>query len=108
MVSERAFNQNYCGSLGKVLLHLGHIWVLKQRSAFLERKFCHVLEVIYSHFEVYALLWPPYVIGQDIILYIIFLPCGLFLSYSSFFSLPNFSRRRLDVYNTSTHGLALV
>jgi len=41
---------------------------------------------------------------------IIFLPCGFFcLSsfYLSFFS-PNLSGRRLDVYNTATHGVALV
>ena len=31
----------------------------------------------------------------------------LFLSFS-FFSSPNLSRRRLDVYHTSTHGVALV
>jgi len=30
----------------------------------------------------------------------------LFLSF--FFSSPNLSRRRLDVYHTSTHGVALV
>jgi len=35
-----------------------------------------------------------------------FLP-SIFLS-SSFFSLPNLSGRRLDVYHTSTHGVALV
>ena len=44
------------------------------------------------------LLWPPYVIGQAIIL----LPCGLYLLSSSFFSSPNLSGRRLDVYHTST------
>jgi len=49
------------------------------------------------------LLWSPYVIGQTVI----FLPCGFFLS-SSFFSSPNLSGRRLDVYHTSTHGMALV
>jgi len=31
------------------------------------------------------------------------LPCSLF-----FFSSPNLSRRRLDIYHTSTHGVALV
>jgi len=46
------------------------------------------------------LLWPPCVADADII----FLPCGFFF----FFSLPNLSRRRLDVYHTSTHGVALV
>jgi len=48
-------------------------------------------------------LWPPYVIGQAII----FLPCGFFFFLSSFFSSPNLSRHRLDVYHTSTHGVAL-
>ena len=55
------------------------------------------------------LLWPPYVIGQAIIL----LPCGFFLLssifwLSSFFSSPNLSGRRLDVYHTLTHGVTLV
>ena len=48
------------------------------------------------------LLWSPYVIGQTII----FLPCDFYLL--SFFSSPNLSGRRLDVYHTSTHGVALV
>jgi len=48
-------------------------------------------------------LWPPYVIGQAIIL----LPCSFFLLLS-FFSLPILSGCRLDVYHTSTHGVALV
>jgi len=42
-------------------------------------------------------LWPPYVIGQAII----FLPCGIFflsIYQSSFFSSPNLSGRRVDVY----------
>jgi len=52
----------------------------------------------------FALLWPPYGIGQAII----FLPCGFYLPLSSFFSSPNLSGRRLDVYHTSTHGVALV
>ena len=32
----------------------------------------------------------------------------LLLSSSSFFSLPNLSSRRLDVYHTSAHGVVLV
>ena len=40
---------------------------------------------------------------------IIFLPCSFFpFIYLSFFSSPNLSGRRLDVYHTSTHGVALV
>ena len=53
------------------------------------------------------LLWSPYVIRQTII----FLPCDFYLLsfYPSFFySSPNLSGRRLDVYHTSTHGVALV
>jgi len=36
---------------------------------------------------------------------IIFLPCGFFYLL---FSSPNLSGRRLDVYHTSTHAVALV
>jgi len=50
------------------------------------------------------LLWSPYVIGQTII----FLSCDFYLSSSFFFSSPNLGGRRLDVYHTSTHGVALV
>jgi len=48
-------------------------------------------------------LWPPYVIGQAIYIFILW-----FLLVSSFFSSPNLSRRRLNVYHTSTHNVALV
>jgi len=46
-----------------------------------------------------------------LVLAVKFLPCGfmclsLFFFFSLFF-LPNLSRRRLDVYRTSTHGVAL-
>jgi len=46
----------------------------------------------------------PYVIGQTIV----FLSCYFLLSSSSFFSSPNHSSRRLDVYHTLAHGVALV
>jgi len=42
---------------------------------------------------------------------IIFLPCDFYLSsiyLSSFFSSPNLSGHRLDLYHTSTHGVVLV
>ena len=41
---------------------------------------------------------------------IIFLPCNFYLLLSIFylFSSPNLSGRRLDVYHTLTHGVALV
>ena len=50
------------------------------------------------------LLLPPYEITQAII----FLPCGFIPSFFFLFSSPNLSGRRLDVYHTSTHGVALV
>ena len=50
---------------------------------------------IYSHF---VFLWPPCVADAAVI----------FSSCFFFFSLPNLSGRRLDVYHTSTHGVALV
>jgi len=53
--------------------------------------------------EFSVFLLPPYVIGQAII----FSSCGFFF-LSFFFSSPNLSRRTLDVYHTSTHGVALV
>ena len=53
-----------------------------------------------------CLLWPPCVADVDII----FLPCGFFLSifYLFFYSSPNLSGCTLDIYHTSTHGVALV
>ena len=52
-----------------------------------------------------SFLWSPYGIEQTII----FLPCGFYLSSFFFlFSSPNLSGRTLDVYYTSTHGVALV
>ena len=51
----------------------------------------------------YSYLWPPYVIGQAIYIFILW-----FLLSSSFLSSPNLSGRRSDVYHTSTHGVALV
>jgi len=47
-------------------------------------------------------LWPPCVADADII----FLPCGFF--YLFFLSSPNLSRRRVDVYHTCIHDVALV
>jgi len=48
------------------------------------------------------LLWSPYVtVGHYIF-------AQWFLRSSFFFSLPNLSGRRLNVYHTSTHGVALL
>jgi len=58
---------------------------------------------ISKYFMMYTfLLWPPYGIGQAII----FLPYAFF--FYLLFSSPNLSSRRVDVYHTSTHGVALV
>ena len=67
---------------------------------------CSALWLVTNGREAYGTLWSPYVIGQTIV----FLPCDFFLLLlsSSFFSSPNLSGRRLDVYHTSTHGVALV
>ena len=53
-------------------------------------------------------LWSPYGIGRPYI----FSSCDFYLSsfflLLSFFSSPNLSGHRLDLYHTSTHGVALV
>ena len=51
-----------------------------------------------------VLLWSPYVIGQTII----FSSCNYYLLLLLLFSSPNLSGRKLDVYRTLTHGVALV
>jgi len=48
-------------------------------------------------------LWPPYVIGQATYFYRVVSSFFFFL-----FSSPNLSGRRVDVYHTSTHCVALV
>ena len=71
-----------------------------------------------------SLLWPPYVIGQatkllpsGFFLLVMVAPCNRadhyifilwFILLLLLFSLPNLSGRRLDVYHTFTHGVALV
>jgi len=50
--------------------------------------------------DVNRFLWPPCLADADII----FLSCFSLLVFYS----PNLSGRRLDVYHTSTHGVALV
>jgi len=54
-----------------------------------------------------ALLWLLYVIGQAIIFLSYGFFCLLLLSFY-LFSSPILSRRRLNVYHTSTHDVALV
>ena len=55
-------------------------------------------------------LWPPYVIGQagHCIFALWFLSSIFYLSSFFFYSSPNLSGRRLDVYHTLRHGVALV
>jgi len=52
----------------------------------------------------YSSLWPPYLIGHAI--YIFILSFVLLLSF--FLSSPNLSGRKLDVCHTPTHSVALV
>ena len=65
-------------------------------------------KAVFSHFShmctVSDFLWSPYVIGRPLGLYF----AMWFLSSIFFFSSPNLSGRRLDVYHTSTDGVALV
>jgi len=58
----------------------------------------------YRSFLAFAYLWPPYVIGGPLY----FCPVISIYRLSSFFSSPNLRGRRLDVYHTLTHGVALV
>ena len=59
--------------------------------------------IFYQNTDLLSYLWPPYVIGMPLYF------CGVFFLLSSFFfSLPNLSGHRLDVYHTLTHGVALV
>jgi len=54
--------------------------------------------------SVTCFLWPPYVIEQAIYIFILSFVLSLFFFLSS----PNLGRRRLDVYHTCTHRVALV
>jgi len=59
--------------------------------------------ISYVIYFIFVLLWPPCVADADII----FSSCLLFFLFF-FFSSPNFSSCRLDVYHTSTRGVALL
>ena len=56
----------------------------------------------------HSLLWPPYVIGGPLYFCPVISIYLLYIFLSSFFSSPNLSGHRLDLYHTSTHGVALV
>jgi len=66
----------------------------------------HIHQLVLLGMRTVFLLWPLYGIGQAII----FSFCGFCfsLSLSFFFSSTILSRRKLDVYHTSVHGVALV
>ena len=59
-------------------------------------------------FEQYDSLWPPYVIGGPLYFCPVVSFCLLLLLLSFFISSPILSGRRLDVYHTLAHGVALV
>ena len=95
-----------------VLHTVGHIRMcslkvlqVQNRPGFDASRFrCQIRKFSVAGLPLLYLLWSPYVIGQTII----FLPCDFYLSFFFFFSSPNLSGRRLDVYHTSTHGVVLV
>ena len=68
----------------------------------------HGVALLWSPYGIYfrpvVSLWPPYGIGQAII----FSSRCYFFLLLLYFSSPNLSGRRLDVYHTSTHGVALL
>jgi len=66
-------------------------------------KFNCVTVVGYIFFCIVLFLWPPCVADADII-FLPYVVSSIFLLFSS----PNLSGRRVDVYHTSTHGVALV
>jgi len=79
--------------------HLCSSWLFIYCRSYRQHSVCYKLSYLSEA------LWLPYGIGQAII----FLPCGFFFFLSFFFfSSPILSRRRLDVYHTSTHGVTLV
>jgi len=81
------------------------LWVIMSKSS---NRMCSMLYGSWCGLYIFVLwivfLWPPYGIGQAII----FLPCDFYLPSSSIFSSPNLSGRKLDVYHTFTHGVALL
>jgi len=80
--------QNYSNHWSGTVLYMNYMQVSLNS--------CRLTLIIF--FPVY--LWPSCAADADII----FLCCSLFC----LFSLPNLSRRRLDVYHTSTHDVALM
>jgi len=85
-------------------VHTGATWRIppNRPCAAAMRPVVNLLRPLVVLSQRWRLLWSPYVIGQTII----FSSCFFFLS--SFFSSPNLSGRRLDVYHTLAHGVALV
>jgi len=76
-------------------------------SYYIELSVMRVMRCLHFHPSCFLdtqFLWSPYVIGQTII----FSSCFFFLLLLSFLSSPNLSGRRLDVYHTLAHGVALV
>jgi len=62
-----------------------------------------MLNLNYDFRKLDTLLWPPCVADADII----FFPVVSFFYLLLFYSWPNLNGRTLDVYHTSTHGVAL-
>jgi len=78
-----------------IWVHIGAIWRIR-----LNRPCVAAMRLVSDYFD--HLLWSPYGIGQTII----FSCCDLFFFF--FFFPRLISAVGLDVYHTSTHGVALV
>jgi len=91
------------GGLAKIVVYPHRMWAPKLATGNRFVRFGHNRHRHHHH----HLLWSPYVIGQTII----FSSCFFLLSsfiLLFFISSPNLSGQRLDVYDTSTQGVALV
>ena len=89
---------NRCsGLLSKRLQRIGLYYTVLTEIGYLYNKGTFLRNFVPKS-ELSQFLWPPCVADADII----FLPCGFFFYLSFFFSSPNLSGRRLDVYHTCT------
>ena len=100
---RHATTDSRCKKVVSTKTAVKHVTITTSSELFTSATYIHLSLKTDSHSVHSPFLWPPYGIGQAII----FLPCGFFPS-SFFYSSPNLSGRRVDVYHTSTHGVALV
>ena len=92
-------------------LFLAYPWLTIARRFHEQLHAYHLLDHSFQPATVYSLLFMLFMVAlcnraDHYIFALWFL--SIFFPSSSFFSSPNLSGRRLDVYHTSTHGVALV